>query len=155
MPRMHSVAHGDGMTNHEHCALCPIKHGEYCRGEQVKRFCELIDPACPKHDPGYALTVIETTAKWVARRNGTQAADYPSLLEMAGSAAAAAKRLAAAWWSGNEVTVSLEEMEERLATCVGCEHFDHQSTRCRKCGCWLKKKARLKTEHCPLDPPKW
>jgi hypothetical protein len=81
--------------------------------------------------------------------------EFPTLLEMAGSAAAAAKRLAFAWMRGNEVTVSLEEMEERLAKCMDCEHFDHRSIRCRRCGCWLRKKAALKTEHCPLDPPKW
>jgi Family of unknown function (DUF6171) len=79
----------------------------------------------------------------------------PTLLEMAGNAAGAAKRLAFAWMSGNEVTVSLEEMEARLTICMECEHFDHGSVRCRKCGCWLRKKAALKTEHCPLDPPKW
>jgi hypothetical protein len=142
-------------VNHEHCKLCPIKAGEYCRGEQVRPFCDKIDPSNPSYNPKYIATIEKQSVEWAARHRGEHVSDYPTLLAQAGNALGAAKRLAAAWWSGNEATVSLEEMEDRLTICVDCEHFDQRSIRCRKCGCWLKNKARLKTEHCPLDPPKW
>lgn len=49
------------------------------------------------------------------------------------------------------------EQARRLSICRACEWFDPGPTRCRHmgCGCWLEKKVRLKTEHCPLPKPKW
>jgi hypothetical protein len=50
-------------------------------------------------------------------------------------------------------TVDQAEQGRRLAICHECEFFDHEQVRCRKCGCFANLKARLATEHCPID--KW
>ena len=46
--------------------------------------------------------------------------------------------------------VSKEELEERLKQCDKCVF--HKNNRCThmKCGCFLTKKARLKSENCPI-----
>ena len=47
--------------------------------------------------------------------------------------------------------VSEEEQSRRLAICAACEFFDAPSVRCRRCGCHLNLKARLKAWHCPIN----
>jgi len=50
-------------------------------------------------------------------------------------------------------------VKQRLAVCracdqsVKCRHNNRQVCRCIACGCWLKHKARLSRERCPMD--KW
>ena len=39
--------------------------------------------------------------------------------------------------------------------CESCDEYSKPKSRCYKCGCWLGKKWKWKTEHCPLDNPKW
>lgn len=41
--------------------------------------------------------------------------------------------------------------DERLKVCLSCDKYDND--RCLECGCFLKLKARMATEKCPLD--KW
>ena len=81
------------------------------------------------------------------------APSYPPLLEQLGNAAAAAGRLIGAAVTGQAVAVSQEEQDRRLAICGGCEQFDPQQGRCRKCGCVGRWKSQLATEQCPLG--KW
>jgi len=42
---------------------------------------------------------------------------------------------------------------QRIEICKGCEFFNAESDRCKKCGCFLKIKASWNSEKCPLD--KW
>jgi hypothetical protein len=51
--------------------------------------------------------------------------------------------------------VDRAEQERRLGICRECEHFDAQPGRCRICGCVARWKARIETEHCPDNPPRW
>lgn len=46
---------------------------------------------------------------------------------------------------------SEEEYHKRLLVCSTCEEFNNN--RCNKCGCYLKLKAKMATEKCPLG--KW
>tara|TARA_Y100000310_G_C20608110_1_gene776593 strand:- start:1074 stop:1370 length:297 start_codon:yes stop_codon:yes gene_type:complete len=44
-------------------------------------------------------------------------------------------------------------IEGRLAECHDCEHFIKVTSQCRKCGCFMKAKARMATSRCPIG--KW
>ncbi len=48
-----------------------------------------------------------------------------------------------------------DELTRRLAICATCPEWEPIEGRCRQCGCYGAWKARLASEHCPLDPPKW
>ena len=45
-----------------------------------------------------------------------------------------------------------EVINKRLEICRGCEYLT-KSNRCKKCGCFMKIKARLSTASCPIG--KW
>lgn len=45
------------------------------------------------------------------------------------------------------------EKSRRLSLCMVCEHFESQSKRCRKCGCYMEHKAGLTVAKCPVN--KW
>jgi hypothetical protein len=49
---------------------------------------------------------------------------------------------------------SEEELaKDRLDICHKCEHFSQVSKRCKKCGCIMKLKTKLKEATCPIG--KW
>lgn len=68
-------------------------------------------------------------------------------LNLAGAGARVAKSI----FSNHPITVSSEEKERRMAICADCEFFTGKS--CKKCGCHIRFKAKLQTEHCPIG--KW
>lgn len=41
----------------------------------------------------------------------------------------------------------------RLTVCKTCNNVDKDNWSCKKCGCYLDKKAKMNTENCPDD--KW
>jgi hypothetical protein len=43
--------------------------------------------------------------------------------------------------------VSLQMAQQRWDTCTTCEHFT--GTRCKLCGCFMKKKVALPSSKCP------
>jgi uncharacterized paraquat-inducible protein A len=49
--------------------------------------------------------------------------------------------------------VDEREIERRLALCHRCELFIRQQKRCSRCGCFMKFKARMRSQHCPVG--KW
>jgi hypothetical protein len=49
---------------------------------------------------------------------------------------------------GGRVTVSKESQDRRLAICAKCPKFTEKKT-CKVCGCVLKFKTKLATDHCP------
>ena len=71
----------------------------------------------------------------------------PSTSAMIGGAVGAAVGFAS---SGFRVADAAER-ERRLDICRGCPEFD--AGRCRKCGCYMKLKARIAAAHCPIG--KW
>jgi len=46
---------------------------------------------------------------------------------------------------------SPEEKQRRMEICKECEHFT--GSRCRKCGCYLAMKTKIKSAQCPIK--KW
>jgi hypothetical protein len=45
------------MLSDMRCSGCPIPAALICQGENVRRFCELIDPAHTAYEPGYVDTL--------------------------------------------------------------------------------------------------
>jgi hypothetical protein len=41
------------------CQNCPAHKLEQCRGEGVPRFCQLVDPTHPDHDPAYVRILVQ------------------------------------------------------------------------------------------------
>lgn len=41
----------------------------------------------------------------------------------------------------------------RYNICKGCEHFISKTTTCKKCGCFMIAKTKLKNARCPVG--KW
>ncbi len=46
-----------------------------------------------------------------------------------------------------------DESEKRIEICRSCEHLIPSIMQCKKCGCLMKFKTRIKTARCPVD--KW
>jgi hypothetical protein len=89
---------------------------------------------------------IELAKTFTARPDGV-----PSLLQQAKNAMAAAGRVVTALATGEQVRVSPEDRDKRLATCSACPELI--DGKCRLCGCYFKAKIELATERCPID--KW
>lgn len=49
--------------------------------------------------------------------------------------------------------IAEEEVERRLRVCGECEFFLTSQKRCSKCGCFMKFKAKLRSQSCPVG--KW
>lgn len=45
--------------------------------------------------------------------------------------------------------VPLEQYVNRLDECVRCPYLNKEKWSCKKCGCYLTKKAKMSTEDCP------
>lgn len=88
-------------------------------------------PADPDAEPIYA----------------TSQTQEPSLLQKAASFARATIRHVA----DGAKCVSEDEQARRMSICRGCEHFDAERVKCRKCGCGLSLKTRWRTSTCPLN----
>ena len=78
-------------------------------------------------------------------------ASYPSLATMAGNAIKAVAGFVA---DGFKVA-SEEEQSRRLAICHQCPKYDATQDRCFICGCVASWKARIASQHCPLETPRW
>jgi hypothetical protein len=46
-----------------------------------------------------------------------------------------------------------DEIQRRLEICYTCPAFRKSTQQCKKCGCFMKLKTRLKEAHCPIG--KW
>jgi hypothetical protein len=86
------------------------------------------------------------------QRNGLSVEPaHPSFGSMAMSAVQAAVGFVASGFA----IVDQAEQERRLAICRACEHYDSTQGRCRICGCVASLKARLASQQCPDNPPRW
>ena len=81
--------------------------------------------------------------------------EYPSLFQQATNFAKATGAVVSTAVRGEVIIRSAKEQAEYLAICEACEKFDPTQGRCTICGCYARWKARIASEHCPLDPPKW
>jgi len=82
----------------------------------------------------------------------SDANNLPSALTMVRNAATAAVQEAQALAAGT-AAVADAEVERRLALCDKCDLFIPQQNRCSRCGCFMKFKAKLRSQHCPIG--KW
>ena len=78
---------------------------------------------------------------------------FPPLSEQAKNLTRAVARVAGELVQGRPVAADKETIANREAICDKCEHYSHG--RCKLCGCYLRIKRTLSTEHCPATPPKW
>jgi len=76
----------------------------------------------------------------------------PTLPAMAANATRAAIAEAKALYHGSP-PVSEDTIAARLAICHDCPQFLPNQNRCTLCGCYTALKARLRSQHCPLQ--KW
>jgi len=84
------------MTPPARCPRCPVPPAVRCRGLDVRRFCELIDPSCPQFDPGYLDVILSesyrtdaepprpSVAESVALVRGMKACPYRSVVPNSG-----------------------------------------------------------------------
>jgi len=81
--------------------------------------------------------------------------ELPSVRRMVVNAGGAVVRNFASAAKGNPFEVSDTTFDWRMTECVGCEFYNPELVRCAhsKCGCFLRKKARLFAESCPVG--KW
>ena len=54
---------------------------------------------------------------------------------------------------GKPVFVESSTQTNRIAICNSCPEYVKTTTQCRKCGCFMSAKTRLKTASCPIG--KW
>lgn len=76
-----------------------------------------------------------------------------SFLEKAKIALGTAKDVIEGAVKGEEIVVTAEEKEKRLAICKGCPHYLVDITgqpRCNECKCFMNLKAALNKAKCPI-----
>ena len=54
---------------------------------------------------------------------------------------------------GSKYLTTTKEYNKRLAICRACEFYFKPTGTCKKCGCFMRIKAKLSTLSCPID--KW
>ena len=122
------------------CAKCPCP--DVCRGLAV--YCEWAAKEPP--DPVEIRHICDAS-----RRHGRTDADYPPAADQAANLA----RSLWDWATSGLRMASDAEVDRRREICAACPEWDVAARRCRKCGCYTEAKIRMRTEHCPLDPPRW
>ena len=66
----------------------------------------------------------------------------------------AKKRTVKPWDLLNKVNYTDDETaKSRLDICLGCEHLIQLTKTCKKCGCFMQAKTKLKEATCPIG--KW
>jgi hypothetical protein len=54
---------------------------------------------------------------------------------------------------GNNIFAPEETQQTRMNICNSCEDFNAKTTQCRRCGCFMSAKTKLKVASCPIG--KW
>jgi len=101
----------------------------------------------------YADQKSEFICPWKATPEKVEPIKYPPLHKQVKNVAKAAGKVVKNVAKGKKVIVPDKEKEARLAVCRECAVWDKKKGRCKKCGCYGKWKARLRSENCPLG--KW
>lgn len=139
------------------CTLCGWSKCTTMAPERVRHKCETRKSAeaKPKEPP----PTPEEQAAWDAARDRIiELTQEPNLFEKGKHYGIALKR----WAKAGCPARTDEEVVAILETCQACDKWNPEKTRCRICGCrvslgrWsVRNKARMATEHCPLQSPKW
>lgn len=132
----------------ERCALCPAHEAHACPGVKARRLCDLIDPAHGAHRPQYRESIRSAAAQ---AAGAIPRPEFPSIPTQAANVA----RALWDWATSGFKMASEEEVARRRTICAACPEWVPKIKRCRICGCKTEAKIQMKTEHCPLDPPRW
>jgi hypothetical protein len=123
------------------CPHCPTPKDELCRGEQIQRFCQLVDPEHPDYNPEYKRILV---------RDDYVAGNYPAVVQQVRNLWRDFKAFVR---SGGKLAPKALR-RARLAVCEApCEKWDKQQRRCVQCGCKEDVKVYSLVAKCPLG--KW
>ena len=77
----------------------------------------------------------------------------PSKKEMASNLLKSLKKAGNSLARGERITVAKDVSEKRLEICLECPKYIKSQSRCSLCGCYIKAKAKMLSEACPIG--KW
>ena len=78
--------------------------------------------------------------------------DLPPFLEQVTNLAAAGRDVVLGFLKSGKIKTSSEMFKDRMEVCLGCDKLT-DDFRCSQCGCFIKAKAQLLSQDCPLR--KW
>lgn len=142
------------------CEFCPVKCGE-CIAEKTnhKGYCKRANPQHTEHTQKYIELLLHLSCgnQYVKGEvlhtevipKDEAPKEYPSMVQQGKNLLSSAARFIR---SGFELT-NEEEYNKRINICEQCPLLDKAAGRCRECGCFVRTKAKLKSDHCPLG--KW
>jgi len=138
------------MNDFFHSPLCQGRnYCVKCRTDEIFRK-GIVDSFDDINDPNFKCP-YNITKENLGKKLDSGEIKYPALSTQVKNFGKAMFRSAVATVSGEQVVVSNEEQQRRIGLCKQCEFYDAKQKRCRKCGCIARYKAKLKTEHCPLN----
>lgn len=150
------------------CEFCPVKCGQ-CVAEKTnhKAYCDRANPDHKEHTPKYIQLLLHLSCgdqyvhgeilrkEVIPQETPEEPKEYPPILEQGKNLLSSVSNFIR---SGFELTPD-EEYKKRLDICNNCPSLDQKAGRCTECGCFIKTKAKLKSDQCPLgkwekpDPP--
>lgn len=139
------------------CEHCPVKCGE-CIAEKTKHFayCNKSNPNHNQYSKKYIDLILHlscgahyTSGTHIIISEHEEKKEYPGVGQQAKNLFGSVSNFIKSGMHIAEESI----YQKRLEVCNNCEWFDHEAERCRKCGCFVKIKARLMSDKCPLN--KW
>jgi hypothetical protein len=79
--------------------------------------------------------------------------EFPSLPEQAKNTTLLIADVIRNAIQNNTIFTTAEEKNRRYSLCMVCEHFEANSKRCKKCGCYMENKTGYTAAQCPIK--KW
>ncbi len=77
---------------------------------------------------------------------------FPTKLEQITNLAVAGKDVVLGFLKSGKIKASSQMEKERIEICLTCDRLTDEF-KCSECGCFMKVKAKLLTQNCPLR--KW
>lgn len=132
------------------CDNCPLKNSSIpCMYDELgHRFiCNKVDPNSPEYDPKVPPAVINNSTDYYNKLNNPELVPEPSLINKVINLGGAVKRIVTNGFG----LIASRTYQARLNNCQDC-HFRKEDWTCSHpdCGCFLREKARLATETCPI-----
>ena len=149
------------------CNNCPVDCDKPCFAQRVNHrgFCDKIEPDKLGYNPKYIelvkhlscgdaykqasyVKITDSEGKDVQVKviQDEEEKSYPSLLQMGKNLTHSAINFTK---SGFKLA-SDDKINRRLAICSDCKLFDEKAERCTNCGCFVKVKARIDSDVCPV-----
>lgn len=142
------------------CDYCPVKCGDcWVQKTGQRPVCNKVNPASSEYNPKQVEMLVSVscggeyknetsvTAKPFEEKSSEPV--YPSLMQQAKNLGGSLINFAKSGFQKADD----ETYNRRLRICEGCEFLDKEHKRCLKCGCFVKAKAAMGSESCPIG--KW